>query len=210
MNLIGALEETATAEAASLFDTNVFGILRTTQAVLPHMRTQRRGRIVNVSPVLGFLPAPYMWGFTRRPNTPWRGFPKAWITRCASSASAWRWCNRATPGPIWMPIRPCELEDRGLRPGARPRLPFRRRQHRQRTRARRRGGDDRRRGARHLAHAAHAGRAGILAEQVAPLHAGRPCRCQFEENTRTHLRVLPGIVCVLSFDACALVRPYRC
>jgi NAD(P)-dependent dehydrogenase (short-subunit alcohol dehydrogenase family) len=60
MTLIGAAEETSPAEAAALFDTNVLGILRTTQAVLPHMRAQRRGRIVNVSSVLGFLPAPYM------------------------------------------------------------------------------------------------------------------------------------------------------
>lgn len=59
-SLIGAVEETSPAEAHALFDTNVFSILRTVQAVLPQMRAQGRGRIVNVSSVLGFLPAPYM------------------------------------------------------------------------------------------------------------------------------------------------------
>lgn len=59
-SLVGAVEETSVTEAQSLFDTNVFGILRTMQAVLPYMRAQRSGRIVNISSVLGFIPAPYM------------------------------------------------------------------------------------------------------------------------------------------------------
>ncbi len=60
VNLLGAVEETPVAEAETLFSTNVFGILRTTQTVLPYMRARGQGRIINISSVLGFLPAPYM------------------------------------------------------------------------------------------------------------------------------------------------------
>jgi NAD(P)-dependent dehydrogenase (short-subunit alcohol dehydrogenase family) len=58
--LLGAAEESSIAEGKALFDTNVWGLLRTIQAVLPYMRDQKSGRIVNISSVLGFLPAPYM------------------------------------------------------------------------------------------------------------------------------------------------------
>ncbi|WP_339385462.1 oxidoreductase [Acidovorax sp. sic0104] len=59
MGLLGAAEESSTAQAQALFDVNVFGVLRVTRAVLPAMRQQRKGRIINVSSVLGLIPAPY-------------------------------------------------------------------------------------------------------------------------------------------------------
>ncbi|MDX8128937.1 oxidoreductase [Methylomonas sp. OY6] len=59
VGLLGGAEESSTAQAQALFDVNVFGITRVTNAVLPAMRNQGKGRIVNISSALGFIPAPY-------------------------------------------------------------------------------------------------------------------------------------------------------
>jgi NAD(P)-dependent dehydrogenase (short-subunit alcohol dehydrogenase family) len=45
----GALEDLAMEEIKSQFETNLFGLIRVTQVVLPTMRKQRSGRILNIS-----------------------------------------------------------------------------------------------------------------------------------------------------------------
>ncbi|GLO51900.1 short-chain dehydrogenase/reductase [Pseudomonas putida] len=59
--VLGAVEETSASETERLFATNVFGLLNVTRAVLPHMRRQRSGHVINISSLGGYQA--YMgWG----------------------------------------------------------------------------------------------------------------------------------------------------
>src|SRR5215831_19229101 len=56
---IGAIEESSIADVHAQLDTNLFGVIRMIKAVLPVMRRQGSGRIINVSSVVGHVAPPY-------------------------------------------------------------------------------------------------------------------------------------------------------
>ena len=56
--LTGAFEDVGIDEIKALYETNVFGVIRVTQAVLPIMRKQRSGRIINISSGAGKIGYP--------------------------------------------------------------------------------------------------------------------------------------------------------
>lgn len=55
----GAAEDSSVEQVQALFDTNFLGVVRVTNAVLPIMRAQGHGRILNVGSVMGLIPGPF-------------------------------------------------------------------------------------------------------------------------------------------------------
>jgi NAD(P)-dependent dehydrogenase (short-subunit alcohol dehydrogenase family) len=57
--IAGAIEDTTAAEALAQFETNFFGAHRVCRAVLPHLRAQRAGMIINMSSLAGRIALPF-------------------------------------------------------------------------------------------------------------------------------------------------------
>lgn len=66
--LLGATEEVSDLEVRKQFDTNVFGLLNVTRAVIPHMRSRKSGHIINISSLFGYgatVPGFGLYGSTK-------------------------------------------------------------------------------------------------------------------------------------------------
>ncbi len=74
--LAGAVEEASEAEFMPVFETNVFGLIRVTRALLPQFRKQRSGNILNLSSIGGLIGSPG-WGYYNASKFAVNGFSEA-------------------------------------------------------------------------------------------------------------------------------------
>lgn len=59
VGITGPIEETPDREIQKAFDTNLYGPIRVMKAVLPSMRTQKSGMIINITSIAGYMGLPY-------------------------------------------------------------------------------------------------------------------------------------------------------
>jgi short-subunit dehydrogenase len=74
--LNGAIEEVSEEEFEPMFQTNIYGLIRTTRAFLPHFRQRRSGHIFNLSSIGGLIGMPG-WGFYSTTKYAVEGFSEA-------------------------------------------------------------------------------------------------------------------------------------
>lgn len=94
---LGSGEETSVEEIRRVLDTNFLGAVRMVQAVLPAMRAQGGGRIVQFSSLNGLFGIPFQ-ALIPPPSTRWKDGANAWRWRRVPSACRSRWWLRATAG----------------------------------------------------------------------------------------------------------------
>jgi NAD(P)-dependent dehydrogenase (short-subunit alcohol dehydrogenase family) len=81
---LGTLEELSDGEARQNFDTNVFGLLNVMRNVLPHLRNQKSGHIINISSIAGFLGAFPGWGIYNATKFAVAGLTEAFSAEASS------------------------------------------------------------------------------------------------------------------------------
>jgi len=59
VGITGPIEETPTEEMRKIFNTNLFGAIDVIKAVLPNMRLQKSGLIINITSIAGYMGLPY-------------------------------------------------------------------------------------------------------------------------------------------------------
>jgi short-subunit dehydrogenase len=59
MGITGPIEDTPTEEMKAVFNTNFFGAIDVMKAVLPQMRNQKSGKIINVTSIAGYMGLPF-------------------------------------------------------------------------------------------------------------------------------------------------------
>ncbi len=59
IGITGPLEETPLEEIEKAFDTNLYGPIRMMKSVLPYMRSQKKGRIINITSIAGYMGLPF-------------------------------------------------------------------------------------------------------------------------------------------------------
>ena len=94
----GSVEDITVDEARRQFEVNLFGLAEITKAVLPSMRKQTSGKIINISSMGGKMYTP-LGAWYHATSTRWKGGLTACVWRSPRSASMWSLSSRAPSPP---------------------------------------------------------------------------------------------------------------